>query len=95
MLTGFDCPGCGSQRAIYCILHGQLLQAVHFNLLLVLSLPFLLIHFGYKAVSAITQKDKRWALIYHPLTPKIIFVVVALFWIVRNINVYPFYLYKA
>jgi len=93
--TGFDCPGCGSQRAIYCVLHGQILKAIHLNLLLVISMPFLLIHFGYKLRSVIEKKDIRWNVLYHPLTPKIIFVVVISFWILRNLPQYPFLLFKA
>ncbi|OCX50760.1 hypothetical protein BEL04_18680 [Mucilaginibacter sp. PPCGB 2223] len=94
-ITGFDCPGCGSQRAIYCLLHGQLVQAVRFNLLLVLSLPFLLVHFGHKAASVILKKDIRWRLLYRPLTPVVIFTVVLVFWIMRNVPAYPFILLKA
>jgi Protein of unknown function (DUF2752) len=90
LLTGFDCPGCGSQRAFYCLLHGDLKQAAKYNVLLVISIPFLLIHFFYKLKSLLLKKDLRWNLIYHPLTPKIIFVVVIVFWIVRNIPAYPF-----
>jgi hypothetical protein len=90
MITGFDCPGCGSQRAIYCLLHGNLKEAIRYNLLLVISIPFLAIHFSYKLRSAILKKDLRWNIVYHPLTPKIIFVVVMLFWLMRNIPVHPF-----
>jgi hypothetical protein len=38
-LTGLDCPGCGSLRALHAMLHGNLVLAMHLNLLLVLSLP--------------------------------------------------------
>lgn len=38
-LTGYQCPGCGSQRAIHALLHGHLMEAIRFNALLVFSLP--------------------------------------------------------
>ena len=39
--TGLLCPGCGSLRALYHLLHGQIAVAFRFNPLLVLSLPFI------------------------------------------------------
>lgn len=41
LLTGLECPGCGSQRAIHSLLNGDLQAAVHYNLLLVSSIPYL------------------------------------------------------
>ena len=41
LLTGLECPGCGSQRAIHSLLNGDLPAAVHYNLLLVSSIPYL------------------------------------------------------
>ena len=38
--TGLLCPGCGSLRALHQLLHGHIAAALHFNALLVLSLPF-------------------------------------------------------
>jgi Protein of unknown function (DUF2752) len=40
--TGLLCPGCGSLRALYQLLHGHLLRALHDNILLVFSLPLLI-----------------------------------------------------
>jgi hypothetical protein len=38
-LTGLNCPGCGSLRAMHQLLHGNVVAALHFNALLVVSLP--------------------------------------------------------
>ena len=89
-LTGLNCPGCGSQRAINCLLHGQIFKAARYNLLLVLSLPFLAVHFGYKTASVFYKQDLRWKIIYNPFIPWVIFSFVIIFWILRNIPFYPF-----
>ncbi|HTA66586.1 MAG TPA: DUF2752 domain-containing protein [Xanthomonadaceae bacterium] len=39
-LTGLYCPGCGSTRALYSLLHGDLPQALAMNPLLVIALPW-------------------------------------------------------
>lgn len=39
--TGLHCPGCGTLRAIHCLVHGHLLAALRFNPLMLLSLPLL------------------------------------------------------
>ncbi len=41
-LTGFQCPGCGSQRAIHALLHGHLGEAWAYNALFVAILPLFL-----------------------------------------------------
>src|SRR5262249_16351094 len=40
-VTGMDCPGCGSLRAMHQLLHGHLATAMRLNPLAVLSVPFL------------------------------------------------------
>src|SRR5438445_13753970 len=38
-VTGLDCPGCGAQRALHQLLHGNLIAALRLNAMFVLSLP--------------------------------------------------------
>lgn len=41
-LTGLKCPGCGSQRAIHYLLNFDILNALKENVILVLSIPYIL-----------------------------------------------------
>ncbi len=40
-LTGWDCPGCGSQRALHALLHGHLSEALAYNPFLCIAAPYL------------------------------------------------------
>jgi len=83
-VTGFHCPGCGSQRAIHDLIHFRLLDAIGHNLLMVFTLTF---GFGLYFYS----KTKFYNLVYHPKSPYIIFGIITLFWILRNLNFSPFH----
>lgn len=39
--TGYECPGCGSQRAIHALLHGDIVAAWHFNAMLIVFIPLI------------------------------------------------------
>lgn len=41
-LTGFDCPGCGSQRFLHALIHGDLQRAAEANLFLLFFTPYML-----------------------------------------------------
>jgi hypothetical protein len=51
LLTGLYCPGCGALRAGHALLHGELVQALGFNVLFVLALPA----FAYVAASRVRE----------------------------------------
>ena len=38
-LTGYDCPGCGTQRALHALLHGHVATAWHHNAALFFAVP--------------------------------------------------------
>ena len=42
-VTGFQCPGCGSQRAIHALLHGDVVSAWHYNAMLLIFIPFIIL----------------------------------------------------
>jgi hypothetical protein len=87
--TGWNCPGCGSTRAMYQLLHGHLVTALRCNALLILSLPV-------AAVYGVRQFF-RWRaglpVSFPAVQPRGIFLffgVLVVFTIVRNIPVAPF-----
>ena len=41
-LTGLECTGCGITRAIYCLMHFRIIDAIHFNAAFVFSIPLIL-----------------------------------------------------
>lgn len=83
VLLGLDCPGCGSQRAIHALLHGDLKAATDANALILFFLPVV-------AVMAVGELYRnRWPRFYKALMhPAVIFGLlgIVLTWtIVRNI----------
>jgi hypothetical protein len=83
-LTGFKCPGCGSQRAIHYLLHGDVVQAARMNLLFIPGIVyagtgFLLSAFQPNGWTAIQQK---W---YGKNAAYVALVVIVVFWIGRNL----------
>ncbi|MBG8555165.1 DUF2752 domain-containing protein [Hymenobacter guriensis] len=57
-LTGWYCPGCGTQRALHALLHGQLVRAAGLNLLAVACVPLLLLG-GLLEVQAFLRPQSR------------------------------------
>ena len=58
VLTGWKCAGCGSQRALHALIHGEFAAAWSLNPLLLLVLPYLA--FGFVA-ERFAVRGGRWA----------------------------------
>src|SRR3954466_12613514 len=80
------CPGCGSQRALSALLHGDIFEAIHDNILLILFLPLLLYSAYVQLRYAGGKKMRLW---YDPLFVKIVLVTVLSFWVLRNLPFFP------
>ena len=89
LVTGLQCPGCGSTRAFYQLLHLHPIAAFKLNPLFILTLPFLVYGFLGYTKSAITGRPHRRVFI-----PAMYLwgwlVVMLFFWIFRNTPWYPF-----
>jgi hypothetical protein len=88
-LTGWNCPGCGSLRAIHQLLHGNVAAAWALNPLTTVLLPFL----TYGLVSSALCEIRGQGLPQPFLRAgwiRALGAAIILFGIVRNIPVHPF-----
>lgn len=83
VLTGFKCPGCGSQRAIHSLLHLDVVSAVKYNFMLVFSIPFVLL-LGYAEIRRVSNPG-FYAKVNNQTSILAAFFLVVGWWIFRNI----------
>lgn len=82
-ISGFDCPGCGSQRALHALLNGDIAGAWGYNAMLIVSLPFLVL-----LVAAQFMRDAH-PRFYNAMNSRAVILTAAVlilsWWILRNI----------
>jgi hypothetical protein len=87
VLTGLKCPGCGSQRAIHYLLNFDIFNAIKENVILVLSIPYILTGLVFDSLKNSNENILKWRKIL--FGRKAIFVILTIiitFWILRNIK---------
>ena len=82
-LTGLQCPGCGSQRALHQLLHLNIAGAFHYNALMVLCIP--LIGFLLFAELFATRFPRLHQAAHNTWFSWGILAIVLLWWLLRNI----------
>lgn len=73
MLTGYKCPGCGTLRGIHALLHLRIMDALHYNLFMVVSIPVL--------VAMLFSRKLRFSV----WGGRLILFATFIWWLVRNI----------
>lgn len=84
-LTGLDCPGCGSQRAIHHLLHLRIKEAFLSNPLLMLVIPYIILCLYMEYFGGKERFSKIRKVIYSKYAIWGILTIILLFWIIRNI----------
>ncbi|QXF83811.1 DUF2752 domain-containing protein [Rhodococcus pyridinivorans] len=88
-LFGILCPGCGSSRMLYSLVHLDVPAALHYNALGLVALAVLTVSFGLWTWSrARGTPMPRWTRYRWP--PHLVLVLTAMWFVVRNIPVAPF-----
>jgi len=88
-VTGYYCPGCGSQRAIHSLLHLNFAGVVGNNFLFIPAVAAVAYHYAHQPLN----KKFGWKLpniFYKKATPWVIFGIILLFWFLRNLPFYPY-----
>ena len=87
-LTGLYCPGCGSTRASHQILHGNILAAFDLNPLMVLFTPLLC--WVVVSLCCVVVRGRPLPTLFVPaLWIWVLLAVITVYWVARNIPVYP------
>jgi hypothetical protein len=85
LVSGYECPGCGSQRAIHSLLHLRIGAALRYNALMLPALPYIFLgvyieYFGGKKRFPGVERFffGRWSAV-------VLLCVIIAYWILRNL----------
>lgn len=87
--TGLYCPGCGSQRATHQLLNFNILGVIQQNILFLVCLLIVAYHVSVVGLNTYFNKN-IYNYMYHPKIGWFLLAFILIFWILRNIPIYPF-----
>ena len=81
-LTSFRCPGCGTQRAVHALLHGNFAQGIAYNYSLLFTIPVLSLYIGDVLWGG--KMPRLRAFLHHPIVILLLVLILLAWWILRN-----------
>ena len=82
-LTGYKCPGCGSQRAVHALLNGDVAGAFRYNALLMIAVPWMGLCLFVE--SRRTRNPRLYARLNPELLMSLFLALTLSWWLLRNI----------
>lgn len=85
VITGLECPGCGSQRAYHQLLHFNIVSAFHQNPLVVLFTPYILFGLYLEYLGGKNKFPRIRKIIFGKNAAIFLLIIIIGYWIGRNI----------
>jgi hypothetical protein len=85
LITGFECPGCGSQRAIHHLLHLNILTALKQNAFMVLALPYIFLGIYLEYLGGKKHHPGLEKIFFGKWSAVVVLISITGFWIGRNL----------
>lgn len=84
-LTGYKCPGCGTQRALHELSHLNIAAAWRYNPLLLVAIPVIAILFYFSYFGGKERFPKAAKVLYNYRFTWAVFAVIVAYWVLRNV----------
>ncbi|MEN6588051.1 MAG: DUF2752 domain-containing protein [Proteiniphilum sp.] len=85
LVTGYQCPGCGSQRAIHSLLHVNIGAALRYNAFMVVALPYIVMGVWLEWLGGGMRHPRLQRFFFGRWSAVILLVVIIAYWILRNL----------
>lgn len=90
--TGWHCPGCGMTRAMSACVRGEVAEAFRYNPVMMVLLPVAGLLVAWHLISWLLGRPTVLFSMLGKRTGIVLLVVVVLFWVLRNLPWWPFWL---
>jgi len=85
LITGLSCPGCGIQRAIHALMHGEIKEAIQYNYFLLYSGPYAASFLLVWLMPQNSFRDKLKSMIENKHVVNFYIVTFSMWLVIRNI----------
>lgn len=85
LLTGWNCPVCGMQRAIYALLHGRFAESLAYNYFFVVCIPYLIALLVAEIMKQLHSGACFVRVIGHPFVTTMFLILAVLWGVIRNL----------